>query len=178
MRALLTALLFASPLALAGGGPPPGGWPLPPESSTVASVYDGDTVTLATGDKIRLRWVNTPELKPAEAYGIEARDAAKEFLTGEITLRGEVLPIGGLKEKLLAARRGGISVVLIPDENARDLTEIPKNIKKDLDIRPVKWIDEVFQVALQHMPTPLPEEADEEVKESGKEGSQNGLRAH
>jgi ATP-dependent Lon protease len=103
---------------------------------------------------------------------------AEVAMTGEITLRGEVLPIGGLKEKLLAARRGGISVVLIPDENARDLTEIPKNIKKDLDIRPVKWIDEVFQVALQHMPTPLPEEADEEVKESGKEGSQNGLRAH
>ena len=69
-------------------------------------------------------------------------------------------------------------MVLIPDENARDLTEIPKNIKKDLDIRPVKWIDEVFQVALHHMPTPLPEEASDEVKEGTKEGSQNGLRAH
>jgi ATP-dependent Lon protease len=99
-------------------------------------------------------------------------------MTGEITLRGEVLPIGGLKEKLLAARRGGISVVLIPEENARDLTEIPKNIKQDLDIRPVKWIDDVLEVALQHMPTPRPEEAAEEVKEGAKEGSQNGLRAH
>jgi ATP-dependent Lon protease len=99
-------------------------------------------------------------------------------MTGEITLRGEVLPIGGLKEKLLAAHRGGIGIVLIPEENRKDLAEIPKNVKDKLDIRPVKWIDEVFQVALQHMPTPLPEEADEEVKESGKEGSQNGLRAH
>ncbi|TNE89128.1 MAG: hypothetical protein EP330_11860 [Deltaproteobacteria bacterium] len=86
MRSLIAAtLLLASSIALAGG-PPPGGWPLPPKSSTVASVYDGDTVTLATGDKIRLRWVNTPELKPAEAYGVEAREAAVAFLTGEITL--------------------------------------------------------------------------------------------
>ena len=74
-------------VAMAGGTPPPGGWPPPPASSTVASVYDGDTVTLTTGDKIRLRWVNTPELKPAEAYGIEAREAAASFLAGqEITL--------------------------------------------------------------------------------------------
>ncbi len=75
-------------------------------------------------------------------------------MTGEITLRGEVLPIGGLKEKLLAALRGGISTVLIPEENRRDLAEIPDNIKEQLDIVPVKWIDEVLQVALQHMPTP------------------------
>ncbi|MCO4743438.1 MAG: lamin tail domain-containing protein [Proteobacteria bacterium] len=87
MRSLLLGLLIAAPLALAGGGPPEGGWPLPPASSTVASVYDGDTVTLTTGDKIRLRWVNTPELKPAEAYGIEGREAAEAFLAGhEITL--------------------------------------------------------------------------------------------
>ena len=103
---------------------------------------------------------------------------ANVAMTGEITLRGEVLPIGGLKEKLLAARRGGIGVVLIPDENERDLAEIPKNIKQDLDIRPVKWIDDVLQVALQHMPTPSPDEATEEVKEGAKEGGQNGLRAH
>jgi ATP-dependent Lon protease len=77
-------------------------------------------------------------------------------MTGEITLRGEVLPIGGLKEKLLAAHRGGITTVLIPDENTKDLAEIPDNIKEKLDIRPVKWIDEVLQVALTHMPTPLP----------------------
>ncbi|QKT02547.1 endopeptidase La [Ectothiorhodospiraceae bacterium 2226] len=75
-------------------------------------------------------------------------------MTGEITLRGEVLPIGGLKEKLLAAHRGGIKTVLIPQENERDLADIPKNIKEQLDIRPVKWIDEVLQVALQHMPEP------------------------
>ncbi|MEA3149852.1 MAG: ATP-dependent Lon protease, partial [Gammaproteobacteria bacterium] len=77
-------------------------------------------------------------------------------MTGEITLRGEVLPIGGLKEKLLAAHRGGITTVLIPDENTKDLAEIPDNIKEKLDIRSVKWIDEVLQVALTHMPTPLP----------------------
>lgn len=63
--------------------PPPGGWPPPPKTSTVASVYDGDTLTLETGDKIRLRWVNTPELKPPEAYGIEARDATEQFLRGK-----------------------------------------------------------------------------------------------
>jgi ATP-dependent Lon protease len=81
---------------------------------------------------------------------------ASVAMTGEITLRGEVLPIGGLKEKLLAALRGGIRTVLIPDENKRDLQEIPENIKKNLDIRPVKWIEEVLALALQQMPTPLP----------------------
>ncbi len=85
--------------------------------------------------------------------GIPVR--ADVAMTGEITLRGEVLPIGGLKEKLLAARRGGIRTVLIPVENQRELSEIPGNIKQDLDIKPVKWIDEVFQIALQHMPQPL-----------------------
>ena len=75
-------------------------------------------------------------------------------MTGEITLRGEVLPIGGLKEKLLAAHRGGIDTVLIPAENEKDLAEIPKNIKDKLNIVPVKWIDEVFELALQHMPSP------------------------
>ncbi len=79
-------------------------------------------------------------------------------MTGEITLRGEVLPIGGLKEKLLAAHRGGIDTVLIPSENERDLKEIPGNIKDKLDIRPVKWIDEVLEVALQHMPVPRADE--------------------
>jgi ATP-dependent Lon protease len=73
-------------------------------------------------------------------------------MTGEITLRGEVLPIGGLKEKLLAAHRGGIETVLIPAENQRDLTEIPKNIQQHLDIRPVRWIDEVLDIALTHRP--------------------------
>jgi len=76
-------------------------------------------------------------------------------MTGEITLRGEVLPIGGLKEKLLAALRGGIEIVLIPKENERELSEIPKNIRQNLDIRPVRWIDEVFEVALQRLPEAL-----------------------
>ncbi len=75
-------------------------------------------------------------------------------MTGEITLRGEVLPIGGLKEKLLAAHRGGITTVVIPEENERDLVDIPENIKQNLDIRPVRWIDEVLQIALKEMPTP------------------------
>ncbi len=75
-------------------------------------------------------------------------------MTGEITLRGEVLPIGGLKEKLLAAHRGGISTVLIPLENEKDLVEIPKNIKDKLTIVPVQWIDQVLSHALQHLPLP------------------------
>jgi len=85
--------------------------------------------------------------------GIPVR--ADVAMTGEITLRGEVLPIGGLKEKLLAAHRGGISTVLIPEENEKDLSEIPKNIKQDLKILSVRWIDSVLNVALQHMPEPL-----------------------
>lgn len=79
-------------------------------------------------------------------------------MTGEITLRGQVLRIGGLKEKLLAAHRGGIKTVVIPDENVRDLKEIPDNIKADLQIKPVKWIDEVLEVALERMPEPLSDE--------------------
>jgi len=77
---------------------------------------------------------------------------ANVAMTGEITLRGEVLPIGGLKEKLLAAHRGGITVVIIPAENEKDLIDIPDNIKQKLDIRPVHWIDEVLELALQRMP--------------------------
>jgi ATP-dependent Lon protease len=84
--------------------------------------------------------------------GIPVR--ADVAMTGEITLRGEVLPIGGLKEKLLAAHRGGIRTVLIPIENKRELSEIPKNIKQDLEIKALKWIDEVFELALQYMPQP------------------------
>jgi ATP-dependent Lon protease len=76
-------------------------------------------------------------------------------MTGEITLRGEVLPIGGLKEKLLAAHRGGIRTVIIPHENKRDLKEVPKNIKHGLEIQPVRWIDQVLELALQRMPEPL-----------------------
>ncbi len=80
-------------------------------------------------------------------------------MTGEITLRGEVLPIGGLKEKLLAAVRGGLAKVLIPEENVRDLAEIPDNIKNKLEIVPVKWIDQVLELALERVPQALPEDA-------------------
>jgi len=79
-------------------------------------------------------------------------------MTGEITLRGEVLAIGGLKEKLLAALRGGIKTVLIPEENVKDLVDIPENVKNHLDIVPVRWIDRVLEMALQTLPTPLPQE--------------------
>jgi ATP-dependent Lon protease len=81
-------------------------------------------------------------------------------MTGEITLRGEVLQIGGLKEKLLAAHRGGIKTVLIPQENVKDLVEIPDNIKNRLEIVPVKWIDKVLEIALERQPQPLPEPAE------------------
>ncbi len=90
---------------------------------------------------------------------------ANVAMTGEITLRGEVLPIGGLKEKLLAAHRGGITTVLIPADNAKDLVEIPDNIKQNLEIKPVHWIDEVLAVALQYMPTPI---VKKETEEQGK----------
>jgi ATP-dependent Lon protease len=76
-------------------------------------------------------------------------------MTGEITLRGRVLPIGGLKEKLLAAHRGGMTTVIIPEENRKDLAEIPKNITDSLDIHPVRWIDEVLNLALERLPGPL-----------------------
>lgn len=75
-------------------------------------------------------------------------------MTGEITLRGEVLPIGGLKEKLLAAHRGGIKTVMIPEQNVKDLADIPDNIKNRLDIHPVRWIDQVLEIALERMPQP------------------------
>ena len=101
-------------------------------------------------------------------------------MTGEITLRGEVLPIGGLKEKLLAAHRGGIDTVLIPADNEKDLAEIPKNIKDKLTILPVKWIDQVLEVALQHSPSVSPEKGEsKEPTKSGDDADQaEGIRAH
>ncbi|MFM2317452.1 MAG: endopeptidase La [Pseudomonadota bacterium] len=96
--------------------------------------------------------------------GIPVR--ADVAMTGEITLRGEVLPIGGLKEKLLAAHRGGIRLVLIPKDNEKDLAEVPDNVKKGLEIRPVKWIDEVLSLALERMPEPIAETADEDEGEN------------
>ena len=97
-------------------------------------------------------------------------------MTGEITLRGQVLAIGGLKEKLLAAHRGGIKTVIIPEENVRDLKEIPDNIKQDLQIKPVKWIDEVLQIALQYAPEPLPDVAPEIVAKDDKRESDSKER--
>jgi len=106
---------------------------------------------------------------------------AEVAMTGEITLRGEILPIGGLKEKLLAAHRGGITKVLIPEENEKDLAEIPDNIKAKLEIIPVRWIDQVLALALAHQPTPLPkgsEPASAERKPKVKEKKTTGVRAH
>jgi len=97
-------------------------------------------------------------------------------MTGEITLRGKVLPIGGLKEKLLAALRGGIRLVLIPEENEKDLAEIPERIKKDLEIKPVKWIDEVLDLALVDLPKGSPTEDQAVTSTKGSESS--GVRAH
>ena len=110
--------------------------------------------------------------------GIPVRAAVA--MTGEITLRGEVLPIGGLKEKLLAALRGGIKIVAIPVENERDLKEIPANIKQGLDIRPVRWIDEVLAIALQRAPEPLTLPYDETTPVAADEGAtdQDSIRAH
>ena len=93
-------------------------------------------------------------------------------MTGEITLRGEVLPVGGLKEKLLAAHRGGVKFVLIPHENEKDLAEIPNNVKAGLEIKPVRWIDEVFAVALERLPESIDETADEANVESANEDGQ------
>jgi ATP-dependent Lon protease len=106
--------------------------------------------------------------------GIPVR--ADVAMTGEITLRGQVLAIGGLKEKLLAAHRGGIKIVIIPEENVRDLKEIPDNIKQDLQIKPVKWIDEVLQIALQYAPEPLPDVAPEIVAKDEKRESDSKER--
>jgi ATP-dependent Lon protease len=116
--------------------------------------------------------------------GIPVR--ASVAMTGEITLRGEVLPIGGLKEKLLAAHRGGIKMVLIPEENRKDLAEIPDNILDRLDIRPVRWIDEVLELALQHMPVPRSDSSGEEgglqeseAETTAEDGKKSGrVRAH
>jgi ATP-dependent Lon protease len=103
-------------------------------------------------------------------------------MTGEITLRGEVLPIGGLKEKLLAAHRGGIQTVVIPEENKRDLQEIPKNIQQNLEIKTVRWIDEVLQVALARLPEPRlreGEKAEVSQKSTTKKTKERGrIRPH
>ncbi|MFT4769811.1 MAG: ATP-dependent Lon protease, partial [Glaciecola sp.] len=113
--------------------------------------------------------------------GIPVR--ADVAMTGEITLRGEVLPIGGLKEKLLAARRGGIKTVIIPKENERDLQEVPDNIKADLEIVAVKWIDEVLAIALESPPVPLSDEdylagTARSQAEQGRDGDKKRINTH
>ena len=106
---------------------------------------------------------------------------ANVAMTGEITLRGEILPIGGLKEKLLAAQRGGIETVLIPSENEKDLVEIPDNIKDKLEIRPVKWIDEVLEIAMERSPivavaTAAPPAPNEAPKEPERRAGRRGIK--
>ncbi len=108
--------------------------------------------------------------------GIPVR--ADVAMTGEITLRGEVLPIGGLKEKLLAAHRGGIKMVLIPDENVKDLAEIPDNIKNRLEIVPVKWIDKVLEISLERQPEPLPDAVEVAPVASGDDKKGSSLTTH
>ena len=109
--------------------------------------------------------------------GIPVRSSVA--MTGEITLRGEILPIGGLKEKLLAALRGGLQTVLIPEENKRELVEIPKNIKQNLDIRPVRWIDEVFEIALEKMPEPsIKKQSKSDVAADKNEEKNDSIRPH
>ena len=110
---------------------------------------------------------------------------ASVAMTGEITLRGEVLPIGGLKEKLLAAHRGGISTVVVPEENRKDLSEIPENILARIDVRPVRWIDQVLEIALQTLPRSKASHSSEASPEQAaleaatKPGnSSEGVRAH
>jgi ATP-dependent Lon protease len=102
-------------------------------------------------------------------------------MTGEITLRGRVLPIGGLKEKLIAALRGGLTTVLIPKDNEKDLAEIPDNVKRGLDIRPVSVVDEVISVALTAQPVPAALDEEEELKPlavSDDEDARDGVVTH
>ena len=112
--------------------------------------------------------------------GIPVR--ADVAMTGEITLRGQVLPIGGLKEKLLAAHRGGIKQVIIPEENEKDLKEIPDNVKEHLEVHAVQWIDEVLEIALETMPAPRIDDGTDEAvdvkKENVGEPKQSGINPH
>ncbi len=103
---------------------------------------------------------------------------ANVAMTGEITLRGEVLSIGGLKEKLLAAHRGGIDTVIIPKENSKDLVEIPKNIKDKLNIIPVKWIDQVLEIALEEMPDLTPKKPEKEAAETSPVSEKSPLESN
>ncbi|SNS62752.1 ATP-dependent proteinase. Serine peptidase. MEROPS family S16 [Noviherbaspirillum humi] len=108
--------------------------------------------------------------------GIPVR--ADVAMTGEITLRGEVLPIGGLKEKLLAAHRGDIKTVLIPEQNVKDLADIPDNVKNKLEIIPVRWIDKVLEVALERQPSPMKEEVPVEAVAKSTDAAETGVIKH
>jgi ATP-dependent Lon protease len=108
--------------------------------------------------------------------GIPVR--ADVAMTGEITLRGEVLPIGGLKEKLLAAHRGGIKTVLIPEQNVKDLAEIPDNVKNKLEIVPVRWIEKVLEIALERQPQAITEVQAVPVTPSATADGQGGVVKH
>jgi ATP-dependent Lon protease len=99
-------------------------------------------------------------------------------MTGEITLRGRVLPIGGLKEKLLAAHRGGITTVIIPEENRKDLVDIPKNVTGSLDIRPVRWIDEVLDIALERALAPTTKAEGDAPRSREEIAPESGVRPH
>jgi ATP-dependent Lon protease len=99
-------------------------------------------------------------------------------MTGEITLRGRVLPIGGLKEKLLAAHRGGITTVIIPEENRKDLADIPKNVTESLDIHPVRWIDEVLDIALERPLTPATRADDDAPRAREDKPAETPARPH
>jgi ATP-dependent Lon protease len=101
-------------------------------------------------------------------------------MTGEITLRGRVLPIGGLKEKLLAAHRGGITTIIIPEDNKKDLADIPSNITASLDIHPVRWIDEVLDIALERPLQPLSVKNEEvgKVEVKSEDAAETHSRTH
>ena len=124
--------------------------------------------------------VSGPILISAAAPGIPVR--ANVGMTGEITLRGRVLPIGGLKEKLLAALRGGIKKVLIPDENVKDLADVPDSVKNGMEIVPVSRVDDVLKHALTRMPEPITwdEEAEEAAAaaRAAKRGPEEAATAH
>jgi ATP-dependent Lon protease len=99
-------------------------------------------------------------------------------MTGEITLRGRVLPIGGLKEKLLAAHRGGITTVIIPEENRKDLVDIPKNVTGSLEIHPVRWIDEVLDLALERPLTPATRTEGDTTRPREEHAVESAVRPH
>ena len=128
---------------------------------------------------------NSQAIRWPKAFRVDVDEMwiARNEVTGEITLRGRVLPIGGLKEKLLAALRAGIKTVMIPEENVKDLTEIPENVKKGLEIIPVALMDDVLKHALTRMPEPITwdeaaEEAAAAARAAAERSGESAARAH